>query len=186
MHWIHKDIPEAAEVAALSDQLKVSSLVASLLLQRGIRSFEAARLFFRPSLEDLHDPFLMQDMEAAVARVELALERQERILVFGDYDVDGTTAVALMYAYLDARGAQAATYIPDRYTEGYGLSYAGIDFAEDNGMTLIIALDCGVKALDHARYAAEKEIDLIICDHHRPGDTLPQAGPETAGLCLSV
>ncbi|MDG1571590.1 single-stranded-DNA-specific exonuclease RecJ [Robiginitalea sp. M366] len=175
MHWTYKEVPDTQKVNALSEALHVSPLVAALLVQRGVESFEAARLFFRPTLEDLHDPFLMRDMDAAVARVEAALQNGERILVFGDYDVDGTTAVALMSSYLDARGAPVATYIPDRYAEGYGLSYQGIDFAADNEMGLIIALDCGVKALDHAAYAAEKGIDLIVCDHHRPGDSLPRA-----------
>lgn len=175
MQWIYRPEPEQSAVSELTGALQVPPLVARLLVQRGITSFEQARLFFRPSLADLHEPFLMRDMEAAVTRVEAALDRGERILVFGDYDVDGTTAVALMASYLQSRGAAVATYIPDRYTEGYGLSQQGIDFAADNEMGLIIALDCGVKALDHARYASSKGIDLIICDHHRPGPELPDA-----------
>ncbi|HSR61222.1 MAG TPA: single-stranded-DNA-specific exonuclease RecJ [Robiginitalea sp.] len=160
---------------ALASELGVDPLVASLLIQREIRTFEEARLFFRPSLEHLHDPFLMKDMDAAVERIERALSGQERILVYGDYDVDGTTAVALMTDYLREQKAEVASYIPDRYAEGYGLSFQGIDFAHDNGIGLIIALDCGVKALQQATYAREKGIDLIVCDHHRPGPVLPEA-----------
>ncbi len=175
MRWILKPEPDPDETVALAAELGVDRLVASLLLQRDIRSFEAARLFFRPSLEHLHDPFLMRDMDAAVERIEQALKGGERILVYGDYDVDGTTSVALMAGYLREEYPEVATYIPDRYTEGYGLSYQGIDFADDNGITLIIALDCGVKALDQAAYARQKGIDLIVCDHHRPGPVLPDA-----------
>lgn len=150
-------------------------ITATLLLQRGIETFDEAKKFFRPSLEDLHDPFLMKDMDKAVARIEKATERGENILVFGDYDVDGTTAVSLMSSYLLADYPNVATYIPDRYEEGYGVSYQGIDFADDNGFSLIIALDCGIKAIDKVAYAKEKGIDFIICDHHRPGDQLPDA-----------
>lgn len=175
MRWILKPEPDPDETAALAAELGVDRLVASLLLQRDIRSFDEARLFFRPSLEHLHDPFLMRDMDAAVERIEQALAGGERILVYGDYDVDGTTSVALMAGYLREEYPEVATYIPDRYAEGYGLSYQGIDFAHDNGITLIIALDCGVKALDQAAYARQKGIDLIVCDHHRPGPVLPDA-----------
>lgn len=175
MRWIVKPEPDLAQTAALASELGVDPLVASLLVQREIRSFEEARLFFRPSLDHLHDPYMMRDMDAAVGRIEQALAREERILVYGDYDVDGTTAVALMTGYLREAGAETASYIPDRYTEGYGLSYQGIDFAHDNGIGLIIALDCGVKALPQAAYAREKGIDLIVCDHHRPGPVLPAA-----------
>ena len=175
MRWILRHEPDPDETAALAAELGVDRLVASLLIQRDIRSFEEARLFFRPSLDHLHDPFLMRDMDAAVERIEQALAGGERILVYGDYDVDGTTAVALMAGYLREDYPDVATYIPDRYLEGYGLSYQGIDFAHDNGITLIIALDCGVKALDQAAYARQKGIDLIVCDHHRPGPVLPDA-----------
>ena len=175
MRWIVKPEPDMDATTALASELGVDPLVASLLIQREIRTFEEARLFFRPSLEHLHDPFLMKDMDAAVERIERALSGQERILVYGDYDVDGTTAVALMTDYLREQKAEVASYIPDRYAEGYGLSFQGIDFAHDNGIGLIIALDCGVKALQQATYAREKGIDLIVCDHHRPGPVLPEA-----------
>ena len=150
-------------------------LVAHLLLQRGITSYDEAKRFFRPALSDLHDPFLMKDMNLAVERIERAMASGETMLVYGDYDVDGTTAVALLYSYLIESYPNVATYIPDRYTEGYGVSKKGIDFADDNGVTLIIALDCGIKALEQVAYAKEKGIDFIICDHHRPGPKLPEA-----------
>jgi single-stranded-DNA-specific exonuclease len=155
--------------------LQVEPLVAALLLQRGIETFEDAKKFFRPQLSDLHDPLLMKDMDVAVARIEKAISNNENILVFGDYDVDGTTAVALVSSYLLTKYPNVATYIPDRYTEGYGVSYQGINFAEDNGFSLIIALDCGIKDIEKVAYAANKGIDFIICDHHRPGDQLPAA-----------
>lgn len=173
--WVLKTEPDPDQVEMLSAELGVDPIVATLLLQRDIRNFDEAKAFFRPTLDDLHDPFLMQDMEQAVNRLEFALSKGERILVFGDYDVDGTTSVALMAGYLRTRTEYVATYIPDRYAEGYGLSLKGIDFAHDNEITLVIALDCGVKAIDQVAYAAEKGIDLIICDHHRPGATLPNA-----------
>lgn len=173
--WVVKPEPDPDQVKMLAAELGVDRLVANLLVQRDIRTFDEAKAFFRPTLENLHDPFLMQDMAAAVDRVEEAILKGERILVFGDYDVDGTTSVALMAGYLRTRTTHVATYIPDRYTEGYGLSLMGIDFAYDNEITLIIALDCGVKAIDQVDYAAEKGIDIIICDHHRPGTSLPKA-----------
>ncbi|MCW5514802.1 single-stranded-DNA-specific exonuclease RecJ [Muriicola sp. Z0-33] len=175
MHWTLKPKPDKSQVTALASTLKVDYLVAQLLLQRGIDDYNKAREFFRPQLSDLHDPFLMKDMEVAVSRIETAIANSENILVYGDYDVDGTTAVALLSSYLLESYPNIATYIPDRYTEGYGVSRQGIDFAEDNGFSLIIALDCGVKALDKVTYAKEKGIDFIICDHHRPGDKLPEA-----------
>ncbi|PNQ74861.1 single-stranded-DNA-specific exonuclease RecJ [Hanstruepera neustonica] len=175
MRWTLKPKPDPEKVKVLKEALKVDDIVATLLLQRGIETYEDAKTFFRPSLNDLHDPFLMQDMNKAVSRIEHALENGENILVYGDYDVDGTTAVALMSSYLKTRTSNVATYIPDRYGEGYGVSYQGIDFADDNGFTLIIALDCGVKAIDKVAYAQEKGIDFIICDHHRPGNQLPNA-----------
>jgi len=146
-----------------------------LLAQRGIDSFESAKSFFRPSLSDIHDPFLMKDMDKAVDRLVKAVESKEFIMVFGDYDVDGTTAVSLVYSFLHKFHEEVIYYIPDRYKEGYGLSYAGIDYAHDNGVTLMITLDCGIKAVDKVRYAKEKGIDVIICDHHRPGSELPPA-----------
>ncbi|MDC6387956.1 single-stranded-DNA-specific exonuclease RecJ [Maribacter sp. PR1] len=175
MRWTIKPKPKQADIEFLANELNVDELVAHLLLQRGIKTYEEAKNFFRPQLKDLHDPFLMKDMDLAVARIEKAMATNENILVFGDYDVDGTTAVALLSSYLLSYYPNVATYIPDRYSEGYGVSYKGIDFAEDNGFSLIIALDCGVKAVDKVDYAKEKGIDFIICDHHRPDKTLPAA-----------
>ena len=175
MRWTIKPKPEPHLVSQLASELNVSELIASLLVQRGISTFSQARQFFRPSLNDLHDPYLMKDMDKAVIRIERALSNQENILVFGDYDVDGTTAVSLVSSYLKSYYPNIDTYIPDRYDEGYGISYKGIDFADNNGFSLIIALDCGIKSIDHVAYAKAKNIDFIICDHHRPGDNLPQA-----------
>lgn len=175
MRWTLKPKPSQEKVKHLVNELKVDELIATLLVQRGIETFEEARQFFRPSLEDLHNPYLMKDMDKAVSRIEKAIAEGENILVFGDYDVDGTTAVSLMSSYLKSFYPNVATYIPDRYDEGYGISYKGIDFAEDNGFSLIVALDCGIKSIDHVIYAKEKNIDFIICDHHRPGETLPEA-----------
>lgn len=175
MRWTLKPKPEENKINELAAALQVSATIATLLLQRGISSFEEARQFFRPSLDDLHDPYLMKDMDKAVARLEKAIENEENILVFGDYDVDGTTAVSLVSGYLKSFYPNVATYIPDRYDEGYGVSFKGIDFADDNGFSLIIALDCGIKSIDHVAYANEKNIDFIIGDHHRPGEQLPDA-----------
>jgi single-stranded-DNA-specific exonuclease len=175
MRWTLKPKPPLEKVEALKKALQVDDFVATLLVQRGIETYEEARKFFRPSLKDLHNPYLMKDMDKAVQRIESALNNNENILVFGDYDVDGTTAVALMASYLKTRTTQVATYIPDRYTEGYGISYAGIDFADNNNFSLIIALDCGIKAIDKVEYAKQKGIDFIICDHHRPSDQIPDA-----------
>lgn len=175
MRWTIKPKPELKDIDALSKALKVDGFVAQLLLQRGIDTYDKAKKFFRPELSDLHDPFLMKDMEVAVKRIEKAISNNENILIYGDYDVDGTTSVALLSSYLLSYYPNVATYIPDRYTEGYGISFQGIDFAEDNGFSLIIALDCGVKAIDKVLYANEKGVDFIICDHHRPGKDLPAA-----------
>jgi single-stranded-DNA-specific exonuclease len=175
MRWTIKPKPDPSKVARLSKELVVDSTTSFLLAQRGIETFEEAKNFFRPDLSDLHDPFLMKDMEKAVSRIEEAVENQENILVYGDYDVDGTTSVALMSSYLLSFYPNVATYIPDRYEEGYGISYKGIDFAEDNNFSLIIALDCGIKAIDKVAYAFKKEVDFIICDHHRPGAEIPKA-----------
>jgi single-stranded-DNA-specific exonuclease len=175
MRWTLKSKPQEQKVTQLAQDLNVADFVATLLVQRGIETFEDAKNFFRPSLDHLHNPFLMKDMDKAVARIELAIANQENILVFGDYDVDGTTAVSLVSSYLKTYYPNIATYIPDRYAEGYGISFKGIDFADDNGFTLIIALDCGIKSIDHIAYAKERNIDFIICDHHRPGSTLPDA-----------
>jgi single-stranded-DNA-specific exonuclease len=175
MRWTLKTKPSEDKIKHLAQALNVEDFVATLLIQRGIETFEDAKNFFRPKLEHLHDPFLMKDMDKAVARIEMAIENQENIMVFGDYDVDGTTAVSLVSSYLKSHYPNIATYIPDRYAEGYGISFKGIDFADDNGISLIIALDCGIKSIDHIAYAKEKNIDFIICDHHRPGEFLPDA-----------
>ncbi|KFF04892.1 single-stranded-DNA-specific exonuclease RecJ [Flavobacterium reichenbachii] len=175
MRWTIKPKPSEDKIKHLAQALNVEDFVATLLIQRGIETFDDAKNFFRPSLEHLHDPYLMKDMDKAVARIESAIENQENILVFGDYDVDGTTAVSLVSSYLKSHYPNIATYIPDRYDEGYGISFKGIDFADDNGFSLIIALDCGIKSIDHIAYAKEKNIDFIICDHHRPGNILPDA-----------
>ncbi len=175
MRWNIKEKPTEEKIKQLSAELVIGNTIASLLLQRGVTNFEQAKNFFRPDLNNLHDPYLMKDMEKAVFRVEKAIANNENILIFGDYDVDGTTAVSLVYAYLKKRHNNVATYIPDRYLEGYGISYQGIDYADDNNCTLIIALDCGIKSVNHVEYALQKNIDFIICDHHLPGNILPNA-----------
>lgn len=175
MRWNQKSKPNPEKVQAIQQALQVDEIIATLLVQRGIETFEQAKTFFRPTLADLHNPYLMKDMDKAVARIEKAIPNNENILVFGDYDVDGTTAVSLVSSYLRSFYPNVATYIPDRYAEGYGISYMGIDYAEDNDISLIIALDCGIKSIDHVNYAKSKNIDFIICDHHRPGDILPDA-----------
>jgi single-stranded-DNA-specific exonuclease len=175
MRWTLKPKPSEEKVKHLAAALNVEDFVATLLVQRGIETYDEARQFFRPTLEDLHNPYLMKDMDKAVERIELAIENGENILVFGDYDVDGTTAVSLVSSYLKSYYSNVSTYIPDRYDEGYGISFKGIDFADDNGFSLIIALDCGIKSIDHVAYAKERNIDFIICDHHRPGEFIPEA-----------
>jgi len=175
MRWTIKPKPSEEKIKQLAAALNVEEFVATLLVQRGIETFEDARQFFRPTLADLHNPYLMKDMDKAVERIELAIKNKENILVFGDYDVDGTTAVSLVSSYLKTYYPNVATYIPDRYDEGYGISFKGIDYADDNGFSLIIALDCGIKSIDHVVYAKERNIDFIICDHHRPGNSLPEA-----------
>jgi single-stranded-DNA-specific exonuclease len=156
-------------------ELGYSPVVCLLLVQRGITSVEEVKQFFKPSLSNLHDPFLMPDMDKAVKRLNKALGNKEKILIYGDYDVDGTTAVSLVYKYLRPYSSTLDYYIPDRYDEGYGVSYKGIDYAEANGVKLIIALDCGIKAIEKIEYAKQKGIDFIICDHHMPDDKLPEA-----------
>ena len=175
MRWTLKPNPEKSRVQQLAVALGVDLPIARLLVQRGIENFDQAKDFFRPQLRDLHDPFLMKDMDKAVARIQRALSNKERILVYGDYDVDGTTSVALLASYLEGKTSEITTYIPDRFTEGYGVSLQGIDYAFDNDLSLIIALDCGVKAIEKVQYAKDKGIDFIICDHHRPADKLPAA-----------
>ncbi|MDR0844617.1 MAG: DHH family phosphoesterase, partial [Tannerella sp.] len=159
----------------LAAELGLNPVICLLLVQRGIVSVEVAKKFFKPSLSDLYDPYLMPDMQKAVDRLNKALGNKERILVYGDYDVDGTTAVSLVYKFLRPYSSTLDYYIPDRYDEGYGISYKGIDYAHENAITLIIALDCGIKAIDKVNYANERGIDFIICDHHMPDDELPNA-----------
>jgi len=159
----------------LAGELGISPILGKLLLQRGIETAAEAKKFFRPQLQDLHDPFLMKDMDLAVERLNLAMGRKERIMIYGDYDVDGTTAVALVYKFIQQFYSNIDYYIPDRYNEGYGVSIQGIDYAAETGVRLIIVLDCGIKAVDEVAYAKEKDIDFIICDHHVPDDILPIA-----------
>lgn len=175
MRWTLKLLPEKEKITSLANELSISPILAQLLIQRGIESYDEAKKFFRPTLKDIHDPFLMKDMDVAVQRIEKAIAQEENILIYGDYDVDGTTAVSLVSSYIKSYYPQIATYIPDRYQEGYGISYQGIDFAEDNNFSLIIALDCGIKAIDKVAYASQKGIDFIICDHHKPGPEIPKA-----------
>jgi len=175
MRWTIIPPPDPIAQNKLAEELKIDHALAGLLVQRGVDAFAKARSFFRPSLYDLHDPFLMKDMNVAVKRIQRSVSESENILVYGDYDVDGTTSVALMSTFLQSFYPNVSSYIPDRYEEGYGVSYKGIDYAHDNGFTLIIALDCGIKAIDKVAYAKEKGIDFIICDHHRPGKTIPEA-----------
>ena len=174
--WEVKAQGEAKVVAAIASHIGISPVLANLLVQRGIDTVEKAEKFFDPQLRDLHDPFLMKDMDRAVERVEQALERNERIMVYGDYDVDGTTAVALVYKFLRQIGhTNLMFYIPDRYTEGYGISRKGIDIAAKKGVKLIIALDCGIKAVEKVDYAKQRGVDFIICDHHLPAEQIPAA-----------
>ena len=173
--WVEIPLKQADLVSKLQQDLQLDEVLCRLLVNRGISRFETAREFFRPDLAHLHDPFLMKDMELAVLRIEKAIAKGEKILIFGDYDVDGTTAVALVYQFFKAIHSEIDFYIPDRYAEGYGISFKGIDFAEANGFSLIIALDCGIKSIDKVAYAQAKGIDFIICDHHLPGDQLPEA-----------
>lgn len=172
--WIVRETDEAA-AQALQQQLRIHPVLCRLMVQRGIYNIEQAKAFFRPSLADLHDPFLMKDMILAVERIERAIKDHEKILIYGDYDVDGTTAVALTYSFFKDFYERLEFYIPDRYAEGYGISTQGVDYAIQNGFKLIIALDCGIKSVDKVVYAREHGVDFIICDHHLPGITLPQA-----------
>jgi single-stranded-DNA-specific exonuclease len=173
--WVYKQQVSEEIVNNMAESLKVSPTIATILCQRNICTFEEAKAFFRPSIADLHDPFLMKDMHLAVNRLTEALHRSEKILVYGDYDVDGTTSVALMYGFLRHYTHQIEFYIPDRYKEGYGVSTAGIEYAAEHGFGLIISLDCGIKSADKVAYAASLGIDFIICDHHLPDDVVPQA-----------
>ena len=173
--WNFKPLPPQAIVIQLQQELNISEPLAILLAQRGITTFQQAKDFFRPTLSQLHNPFLMKGMQAAVTRLDQALKNNETILIYGDYDVDGTSAVSLMERYLSTFTSKLFTYVPDRYTEGYGISFQGIDYAKTQGCTLIIALDCGIKAINKVQYAKEKGIDCIIADHHRPSDQVPDA-----------
>jgi len=174
-NWVIKSQGADAESTALSRSLGIVKPLASLLVQRGIKTFDDAKAFFRPDVNDLHDPFLMKDMDLAVERIEAAITNNEKVLVYGDYDVDGTTAVALIYSFLKDHVTAIDYYIPNRYSEGYGVSKGGIDYAAKNGFSLVIALDCGIKAVDKVDYAKALGVDFIICDHHTPGDKLPAA-----------
>ena len=175
--WIIAKDVDKQIVKSLSESLGIDEILAVLLVQRGITNFEEAKNFFRPSLSQLHDPFLMKDMDKAVDRLQKAMNNGEKILIYGDYDVDGTTAVALIYTYLKnfVNKKKIEFYIPDRYEEGYGISYKGIDYAADNGFGLVIVLDCGIKAVEKIEYANQRGVDFIICDHHRPDEVIPNA-----------
>jgi single-stranded-DNA-specific exonuclease len=173
--WTLKDAADEVTVQELSAQLNLDPILSTLLVRRGVNTFDDARHFFRPSHLHLHDPFLMQDMEKALERIEQAIAKNDKILVYGDYDVDGTTAVALVYSFFHKIYQNIEYYIPDRYKEGYGISTQGIDYAAQNGYRLIIALDCGIKSVDKIAYANTLGVDFIICDHHLPGEELPAA-----------
>ncbi len=174
--WIVNRLSNPEKIESLSLELNnLDKTLTNILIQRKIDSYEKAKTFFRPSLDEIHDPFLMKDMDKAVNRLQKAIDKEEKILIYGDYDVDGTTSVALVYSYLKNYYKHLEYYIPDRYTEGYGISYQGIDYASENDFKLVIVLDCGIKAVDKIAYANKKGVDFIICDHHRPGEKLPQA-----------
>jgi single-stranded-DNA-specific exonuclease len=173
--WVVKDKGDTAVVKQLARALNVSESLANLMVQRNITSAEEAKAFFNPSLDYLHDPFLMKDMNIAVERISDAVKKNERILVYGDYDVDGTTAVALMYSFLKDQYTNVEYYIPDRYKEGYGVSFQGLDYAAQKNCKLVITLDCGIKAVEKVKYARSKGLDVIICDHHYPGEEIPKA-----------
>jgi len=173
--WVLKTTPESEVVERLSKELNINRRLAGLLAQRGVNDYNQAKSFFRPQLSDLHDPFLIKDMDKAVDRILSAVFKGEKIVVYGDYDVDGTTAVSIVYNFLKHIHKKVEFYIPDRYKEGYGVSFKGIDTAVEHGASLMITLDCGIKAVDKVKYANEKGLDIIIGDHHRPGDQLPEA-----------
>lgn len=173
--WVVNTPPLGEDIESLSTALDCSPVIANLLLQRGVKSAEEAHAFFHPTLKMLHDPFLMKDMDKAVARLDKAIRTKEKVMIYGDYDVDGTTAVALLYKYLKDKCDTPEYYIPDRYTEGYGVSVRAIDYASENNISLMIVTDCGVKAVEKVLYAKNKGVDVIICDHHTPGDELPDA-----------
>ncbi len=173
--WLHKEIPSSDDIQKLSHAINTNPYLTAILLQRGISDFDSAHDFFKPSLDKLHDPFLMKDMDVAVERLHRAITNEEKILIYGDYDVDGTTAVSLVYSFLTSFYKNCAIYLPDRYAEGYGISLEGIEWASKNGYTLIVALDCGIKSFELVQLAKNKGIDFIICDHHLPDDNIPGA-----------
>jgi len=173
--WVLKQQGGKEENEKLANELNIEPVLANLLVQRGVRTFDEAKAFFRPQIDDLHDPFLMKDMNLAIERIEKAIQNNENILIYGDYDVDGTTSVALVYSFLKEFYNKVGFYVPDRYSEGYGISLQGVQYAQDNEFSLVIALDCGIKANEKIDYARSNGIDFIICDHHFPGDELPNA-----------
>ncbi|MFT5348612.1 MAG: single-stranded-DNA-specific exonuclease, partial [Bacteroidia bacterium] len=173
--WKQKTAPDQALVDVLTSELNAPELIAKMLVQRGVDSPDKVKKFFNPRIGDMHDPFLMKDMDKAIERIQLAQDNKEGVLIFGDYDVDGTTSVALAYSFFKDKFDKIDYYIPDRYKEGYGISNAGIDYAKENGLSLIIALDCGIRSVDKIEYATSLGIDFIICDHHLPGKELPAA-----------
>lgn len=175
-HWNIPDLKKGAQdISKIQEILKVDRVIASLLYQRNLKEYDEIKIFFRPELTQLHNPFIMKGMSVAIDRIDKAIANKEKILIYGDYDVDGTTAVSVVYRFFKTHTDQIAYYIPDRYAEGYGISFKGIDFAKENGFSLIIALDCGIKAIDKIDYANERKVDFIICDHHLPGETIPKA-----------
>ena len=184
-NWIIKEQGEEELIASLSSELGIEKPLTQLLIQRGIRTFDEAKAFFRPDLANLHDPFLMKNMDVAIQRINDAIQSGEKVMIYGDYDVDGTTAVSLVYSFFKDYFKTIDYYIPDRYAEGYGISLKGIDLAAQEGFTLIIALDCGIKAIEKIEYARGKGVEFIICDHHNPGETVPDAAavldPKQAG-----
>jgi single-stranded-DNA-specific exonuclease len=173
--WNIKNPGDANDVKHLSAQLNVDMAIANLLVQRDIKTYNEAKAFFRPRLSDLHDPFLMKDMDKAVDRLHQAIERKEKVLIYGDYDVDGTTSVSLLYLFLKDKIENLEYYIPDRYSEGYGISPKSIEYAADNNFKLVIVIDCGIKAIEKIAYARTRHLDYIICDHHNPGERIPDA-----------
>ncbi|HRW64019.1 MAG TPA: DHH family phosphoesterase, partial [Bacteroidales bacterium] len=173
--WVLKQQGRKEDIEKLAEELNIEPVLANLLIQRGVRTFEQAKAFFRPDLNDLYDPFLMKDMNRAIERIEKAIKNNENILVYGDYDVDGTTSVALVYTFFKEIYSNIGFYVPDRYSEGYGISLQGVEHARNNNFSLIIALDCGIKANEKVDFAKKNGIDFIICDHHFPGDKIPDA-----------
>jgi single-stranded-DNA-specific exonuclease len=173
--WKSKNEPDLSLVENLKSALNAPDIIARMLVQRGIDTIDKVNAYFNPRVEDLYDPFLMKDMDKAIERIQLAQEKKEGVLIYGDYDVDGTTSVALAYSFFKDKFDKIDFYIPDRYKEGYGISTQGIDYAKNAGLSLIIALDCGIRSIDKVEYAKSLGIDFIICDHHLPGDSIPNA-----------